>query len=110
MLIPLEPFINRQQISSHVPFQTLWVQSNSIQNGLILPAAAELDELSAAVPVPLEATVLVDVPPEVIPLAVELRPPSPVPVADAVELPRLPLDELDDELDVSVVQLAVKKT
>lgn len=85
------------------------IHSNSIQNGLILPAAATLDELSAAVPVPVEASVLVDVPDEVIPLAVELSPPSPVPVADAVELP-LDAPDAPDELDVSLVQLAVKKT
>lgn len=69
-----------------------------------------LDELCAAVPVSLEDPLLVDVPDEVIPLAVELRPPSPVPVADAVELPDAAPDEVDEELEESLVQLAVKKT
>lgn len=80
------------------------------QNGRILPAAAILDELSAAVPVPVADSLLVDVPAEVIPLAVELRPPSPVPVDDAVELAEVAPDEPDDEVVVSLVQLAVKKT
>lgn len=82
-----------------------------IQNGLALPAAAILDELSAAVPVPVaEPPLLVDVPDELVPLAVEFRPPSPVPVTDAVELAGAVPDEPDDVLEVSVVQLAVKKT
>lgn len=61
-------------------------------------------------PVPVADSLLVDVPAEVIPLEVELDPPSPVPVADAVELAEVAPDEPDDELDVSLVQLAVKKT
>lgn len=61
-------------------------------------------------PVPEADPLLVDVPDEVIPLAVELRPPSPVLVADAVELADAAPDEPDEELDVSLVQLAVKKT
>lgn len=95
---------------AHGPLQTRWAYRRPIQNGLILPAAAILDELSAAVPVPVADSLLVDVPDEVTPLAVEFRPPSPVPVADAVELAELAPDEPDDELDVSLVQLAVKKT
>jgi hypothetical protein len=47
----------------------------------------------------------------VIPLAVEFAPPSPLPVADVVELADVVPDEPeDDALEVSVVQLAVKKT
>lgn len=61
-------------------------------------------------PVPVADPLLVDVTPEVIPLAVELSPPIPVPVADAVELAVVALDEPDDALVVSLVQLAVKKT
>ena len=70
-----------------------------------------LDELSAADLVPVaDPPLLVDVPIEVIPLAVEFAPPSPVPVADAVELAGDDPDDPDDALVVSVVQLAVKKT
>lgn len=90
--------------------RTLRAHRRPIQNGLILPAAAILDELSAAVPVPVADPLLVDVPAEVMPLAVEFRPPSPVPVADEVELADVAPDEPDEELDVSLVQLAVKKT
>lgn len=65
-------------------------------------------------PVPVADPLLVDVPDEVIPLplavVVELSPPTPVPVADAVELPEAAPDEPEDELVVSLVQLAVKKT
>ena len=98
-------------MSKHAPLQILWAYRRPIQNGLILPAAAMLDELSAAVPVPVEdPPLLVGVPVDVTPLAVELRPPSPVPVADAVELAAVAPDEPDDSLEVSLVQLAVKKT
>lgn len=92
--------------------QTPHVHRRPIQNGLILAAAATLDEVSAAVPVPVADSLLVDVPDpdEVTPLAVELSPPAPVPVADAVELPDVAPDEPDDALVVSLVQLAVKKT
>lgn len=61
-------------------------------------------------PVPVAGPLLVEVPDEVIPPAVKFRPPSPVPVADAVELAGVAPDEPDEELDVSLVQLAVKKT
>lgn len=105
---PLE--ITAMHTFAHGPLQTRWAYRRPSQNGLILPAAAILDELSAAVPVPVADSLLVDVPDEVIPLAVELSPPSPVPVDDAVELAEDAPDEPDDELDVSLVQLAVKKT
>lgn len=104
----------REHVFAPVPSQTRRVYRRPAQNGLILPAAAALDELSAAVPVPVADPLLVDVPDEVIPLplavVVELSPPTPVPVADAVELPEAAPDEPDDELVVSLVQLAVKKT
>lgn len=98
------------QKSRHRCF-TLQLYKRPIQNGLILPAAAILEELSAAVPVPVaDPPLLVDVSDEVIPLAVELSPPRPVPVAEAVELAGAVADEPDDVLEVSLVQLAVKKT
>lgn len=90
--------------------QTPHAYRRPIQNGLILAAAATLDEVCAAVPVPDADSLLVDVPAEVTPLAVELSPPAPVPVADAVELAGVAPDEPDDALVVSLVQLAVKKT
>lgn len=96
-----------------VPVQMLRGYMRPIQNGLVLPAAAILDELSAAVPVPVEEPpLLVDVPVVVTPLVVELRPPAPapVPVAEAVELEAVAPDEPDDSVVVSLVQLAVKKT
>lgn len=97
-------------VFAYGPPQMPRAYKRSIQNGLILPAAAILDELAAAVPVPVADPLLVDVPDEVIPLAVELSPPIPVPVADAVELAGVAPDEPDDALVVSLVQLAVKKT
>lgn len=92
------------------PPQTSHAYRRPIQNGLILAAAAALDEVSAAVPEPDADSLLVDVPDEVTPLAVELSPLAPVPVADAVELAEVAPDEPDDALEVSLVQLAVKKT